>query len=341
MRQYKSHWFSKLSYNSVNCTDVLYPRALMAITVCLLSIAVATFSLLIGGSSSSDSTPNMQAVMYTVLHNLALPNFDDSQKVTERFILMLPGEVLNYYDYCPLSESVGEFNPDNYNSFPPDENSFRLSDTLPTFNPLGGGLTGKSLSTIYENILYTIDTSTSESDPFSQESYTSAIAYLTELVPDPEGKSAPNVSRYELYYQYQKAYYDTKLQVNEWFDGNKTKLKNNYAVYTTWYKENYDSLTGYVSSAYTQWLISGLKGPVEDKISLVDVKSERQVVEEARQAMRIEALPSLDGASKYYPVHFVPSNWYKYLLARYAILHIAHTVLYTHTCKSAVLDDVN
>lgn len=75
-------------------------------------------------------------------------------------------------------------------------------------------------------------------------------------------------------------------------------------------------MTAYTSAAYTRWLVSGLKGPVEDKISIVDVKSIRDEVEEARQTLRDTEEPSLDGGTKYYPTHFVPSNWYQYLLAK-------------------------
>ena len=261
----------------------------------------------------AERSKKIQASMYTIIHNLALPNFNENMDITERFILLLPGEVLDYYDYCPLSE----LKPNEYNDpdrLPPDENTFKLGDTVPTLNPLAGGTTGKSLATIYEDILYSINNSYSSSDVFESNEYTSAMNFLQTEVQDPENETAGNVTRYELYYHYKKMYYDTKLLVNEWLVGNKSQMSD-LSKYETWYHDNYETLTAYTSAAYTQWLVSGLKGTVEDKISVVDDKSIRTEVEEAKQILRDTEEPSLDGGSKYYPTHFVPSNWYQYLLA--------------------------
>lgn len=237
---------------------------------------------------------DMQRRLYSAIHDVALPNFSEGSDITERFIMLIPGEVLNYYDYCPLSEAHGEH--DDSDRLPPDENRFRLSDTVPNLNPLGGGLTGDSLSLIYENILYMIDTSSTVSDPFAQKSYSDSMKYLTTKITDPSDKNAPNISRYDLYYRYKTQYFTTRMQVKQWLDGNKTKLS--FAEYETWYHENYETLIAYTSAAYTQWMVSGEKGPVEDKLSMVDIKSLREVVEEAtsrRSAFlrwRIEVLPS-------------------------------------------------
>ena len=256
----------------------------------------------------------IQATMYKIIHELALPDFNEGGDITDRFILLMPGEVLNYYDYCPQSSlKPGEYSdPDR---LPSDENAFKLADTVPSLKPLAGEPTGMSLSNIYKNILYTINTGQSQSHIFDTPEYKSAIDYLHEMIADPENVTS-NTTRFELYYRYKKRYYDKRLQVKQWLAGNRSEIaKADLSQYETWFHENYDSLEAYTSAAYTHWLVSGLKGPVEDRISVVDVKSIREEVEEARQALRDTELPSLDGGSKYYPTHFVPSNWYQYLLA--------------------------
>ena len=266
----------------------------------------------VNAQTTTDRTKQIQATMYKIIHDLALPRFDESGDITDRFILLMPGEVLNYYDYCPESLlKPGEYSDSD--RLPSDENAFQLADTIPSLKSLAGAPTGKSLSTIYENVLYTIDTSQSESHIFDTMEYKSAIEYLEEQVPDPEN-IVSNTTRFELYYRYKKFYYDTKLQVKQWLIGNKTD-KTNFSQYEDWFHANYESLEAYTSAAYTQWLVSGLKGPVEDRISVVDVKSIREVVEEARRALRDTEEPSLDGGSTYYPTSFIPSNWYQYLLA--------------------------
>lgn len=249
--------------------------------VLMISITLSMFG---DGLSEPSQTEKAQARLYTVLHNLALPNFDPNRDVVERFILLIPGEVLDFEDYCPLSEKAQI--SQEYDRLPPDENLFRLSDTVPTLNPLGGGTTGKSLARIYEDVLYSLDTD-KLTDAFQQEGYKSAIEWLTTAVEDQLGKELPNITRYELYHRYQKEYFDTKQMVKTWFAGNRSSI-DDLQKYEIWYDENYDTLTAYSTSSYTRWMISGLKGPVEDKIASVDIKSLSQEVEEARRALEVE-----------------------------------------------------
>ena len=178
-------------------------------------------------AQTTDRSKKIQATMYTIIHDLALPHFEEGGEITDRFILLMPGEVLNYYDYCPESLlKPGEYS--NRDRLPSDENTFKLADTLPSL-ALFGEPTGKSLLTIYDNILYTIDTSNSQSLVFDTPEYKSAIKYLEEQVPDPENITS-NTTRFELYYRYKKFYYDTKLQVKQWLIGNKTEKNKFIAV---------------------------------------------------------------------------------------------------------------
>ncbi len=281
-------------------------------TAHMLAASITLLSLLIwGGMCDEDKAKHDEAVMYTILHDVALPNFDDTVPITERFILLMPGQVLNYYDYVPLNGSEPVFiNP---SQLPPDENSFRLSDTITTLNPLSGGTTGKTLSVVYNDIVYTINTTSIKNDPFKDEDYIAAITYLQEGVSDPANASAANVSRTELYQKYKVKYYGIKLDVQNWVNGNKTNLTE--IKYEVWFKATYTSLLALVSAAHSQWLVDGLKGEVEDKLSIVDIQSVRSQINAARGLLENEELPSRDGASTYYPVHYIPSNWYEYLLS--------------------------
>lgn len=258
----------------------------------------------------------MQRKLYTVIHDMALPRIHENTLVTERFILLEPGEVLNYYDYCPSEKlKPNEKGVIPSASLPPDENTFMLTDKLPNLNPLRGALTGKRLSTIYRDILYTIDTSAPGPNPLSTSEYHEAMEFLQESVADPK---APNDKQphFELYHRYEREYYDTVATVKHWLNKNKTEIERKNGNYETWYHENYEALTSHISAAYSQWLVNGQKSQVEEKIAVVDVKSARSEIEEARRILQQEQMPSMDGGSLYYPVHLEPGNWYEYLLAR-------------------------
>ena len=283
----------------------------------ILTISISCLGTGIADDRTGDRSTKIQAAMYSIIHNLALPNFEEGGNITERFILLMPGQVLDYFDYCPLQELSADENAAlDPSRLPPDENTFRLGDTVPTLNPLAGGTTGKKLSVIYDNILYLINTTYTSSDVFDYPDYVSAMHYLQMEQPDPENAFSGYVPRYELYYRYKTKYYITKVQVSTWLAGNLSKFGDDSSKYDTWYHENYESLTELVSAAYTQWLVIGEKGPVEDKLAVIDVKSIREEIEEARNTLQTLEEPSLDGETKYYPTHFVPSNWYESLLAR-------------------------
>lgn len=268
-------------------------------------------------STASEPTSSKH-VLFTALHDMALPRFTDDSGIpmTERFILLQPGKVLNYYDYCPS----GNLQPNERDRvppplLPPDENAFMLTDKLPAPNPLGGGLTGKSLSIIYHDILYAIDTSAPNLNSLNAE-YRTAMDFLETEVTDPKDPTSEKIPRFELYHRYEMEYYDTVSTVKRWIDNNKTAMNAKYEDYVTWHHNNYDTLMAHVSAAYSQWLVNGQKSEVEEKIAIVDTRSARKEIQEAKRALKNGELPSMDGGSVYYPVHLEPANWYEYLLAR-------------------------
>ena len=281
---------------------------LLAVTVGIAFICLCSEA---AGDDKSEESRHKQATLYKIIHDLALPNFDDKAPITDRFIMLMPGEVLDYFDYIPTSDA--NYTSRDPNSKPPEENLFTLSDTVPSLNPFAGVTTGKSLSTIYSNILYTIDTSYSTMDPTLKKSYTNSMAYLKERVSDPDAEiERKMVSRYALYSRYELAYVHEKQIAEKWKVGNKSSLS--VAEYDDWYSVNYELLQSRVEAAYYGWLITGQKISVEEKLSIIDVKSARQIVEDSKVTLRKEQKLNSDGGN-YYPVHFTPSNWYKYLLS--------------------------
>lgn len=277
-----------------------------------------------GEVEAGDKAKQDQLALFAVLRNLALPRKDDpNMSISERFIMLLPGVVLDYYDYCPLEKltpSEKDLIVPMSTRLPADENTFRLTDRVPDLNPLEGGLTGKSLSAIYRRVLYTMDTSApSDFNVLNTTEYTKAMEFLQEPVPDPKAPDKPKLPRFELYHRYQMEYYDTVARVKTWLHTNRTEIGRENRDYENWYHNNYQTLSAHMSAAYSQWLILGQKSQVEERIAMVDIHTPRTEIEEARRALQQEELPSMDGGTVYYPVHLDPGNWYEYLRTRLVV----------------------
>ena len=101
-----------------------------------------------------------QILLYRALHTFALPDSsvefgDDTQAVQQRFILQIPGQVLNPVDYDPGNAyREAQLNPNDgrpESNIPPrvQEANHFLADTIPAINPLSGGVTGDSFSRMY------------------------------------------------------------------------------------------------------------------------------------------------------------------------------------------------
>ena len=290
----------------------------MKFSVCILIVS-ALFLFHWTAGADDDKVKKDQLALYDVLHQMALPRLDDRKlPITTRFIMLLPGVVLNYYDYCP-TETLTQNEKDTLpfaTRIPSDEKTFRLTDEVPTINPLAGGRTGRSLSTIYRRTLYTMDTSAAtDTNILNSTEYAAAMEFLQTEVPDPKAPDS-KIPRFELYHRYQLEYYNTVSEIKKWLHTNRTEVGIKNRGYEAWYQENYPKLSAHMSAAYSQWLILGQKSQVEERISMVDIHTSRSEVEEARRALQQEELPSMDGGTVYYPVHLDPGNWYQYLVSK-------------------------
>lgn len=101
--------------------------------------------------------------LYKAIHHFALPTTNFTRPVNQRFILQIPGKVLNPADYHPGDEYEKFLkNPHKMQKevqIPPMimEKMFQLSDAVPGTDTLSGGETGYSLARIYESVLGTMD----------------------------------------------------------------------------------------------------------------------------------------------------------------------------------------
>lgn len=264
--------------------------------------------------SGLESVAKKLSQLYTTIRNVALPQSDTN---SQRLVMLMPGKVLNYYDYFPGSayEAAME-RPDHTGtqvSIPVRvmENMFALADAVPGIDPLHGAETGESLAIIYKNILdWTQIKGFNEKTQDEKKHFLLAVEYLSQTVPDPFNVSV-NVTRFHLYRRAEDAYNAKRLEMEDIIAGNRSAKQAD--EFERWFQRNYPSLNARVEAAYTEWLVFGEKEIVELYKSYLDVQAPGIDLEEARMALRASGVISLDRSRTIYPVSFVPSNWFRYL----------------------------
>ena len=306
--------------------DLDFPK--MRVQVCV--VLVFLFGLAEGQSSPEQAvvseveqkSTDTLAKLYATIRSVALPDPREdatgNEPISQRLVLLLPGKVLNYYDYFPGNAYEASLeNPDHGGqqvTIPPRvmENMFALADVIPGVYPLRGSETGESMAVIYDDILNKMQVKGfNEKTQAEKERYVVAIDYLAEEIPDPLNVTQ-NVTRFQLYRRSQDLYNERRLEMEETIA---EKRKNLPAIeYEYWFQRNYPSLNSKVEGAYTEWLIFGQKEIVELYKSYLDVESPGIDLEKARMALRASGVSSLDRSKTIFPVSFVPSNWYRYLV---------------------------
>ena len=98
---------------------------------------------------------------------------------------------------------------------------FRLADIVPVVNPVKGGETGESFSELYEKALRLMDIrSFDKMSKEEHERYNKSIAYLAEVIQDPQNFTN-NVTRFALYARLRKKYvsqlFGSSLLYNSFF----------------------------------------------------------------------------------------------------------------------------
>ena len=147
------------------------PDSTLQITILILAIA----TLCIVNLAFGDTTATKPAVeakiifnenqikLYDALRHFALPDLDYDSNIQQRFILQVPGKMLNPIDFYPGQEYVDYLNkPENHMErvdIPQQviERMFYLVDVVPGAHPVAGETTGNSFARLYESILDNLD----------------------------------------------------------------------------------------------------------------------------------------------------------------------------------------
>lgn len=287
----------------------------------------AILALSLAGKSDEDrkkAVENSKRILldlYVTLRNIAFPEFPlTSGTITERFVLISPGKVLNFWDYYPGNDYERSLLRQNSSAekgiIPPSvmEKWFDIADIVLGPNPIAGGISGKSMSTIYETIISQMELLGLTSKSSKAESrYNEGRNYLTSVVQDPEDPSI-NATRLALYKRYQDLYTQRQLEMEQKID--EARNSRSSLDYELWFQRTYPSMQMRVEGAYTQWLVFGEKEKVELYKAYMDVASSGSEVEKAKMSLRSSGVMSLDRTRTIYPVSFEPGNWYKYLLPK-------------------------
>ena len=332
----KTHFLiaSVANFSRLTLTRSLSERSMKHLKLLLLVFTTTTILVVIKaqGADDDDAGKDMpdvnkdgdinrmkknQIALYEALHHFALPGVDISKPVKQRFILQIPGKVLNPMDYYP-GKDYEEYLKNPHSSskeiqIPPMvmERMFQLSDVVPGAHPLTGGETGDSLARKYENILGTMDVvDFAELTAKGKNVYDESLDKLLEPLPDPDN-SGSEVPLLQLYSKFQKAYHDEQKKMEKEIKTQQSELSA--VEYQDWFKTNFHILNAQVEGAYTQWLLHGRKHLVESYIAHFDITSSGEILEDARVKMRSSRFSSLDRSQIVYPVSFTPSNWYEYL----------------------------
>lgn len=260
------------------------------------------------------------ADLYLTMRTIAFPKSPyDSTTANNRFVLMSPGKVLNYYDYYPGDAYAASIKAKNMTApetlVPPSvmEKWFDVADVV-VGGDLNSGTTGKQFSVIYETILSQMSIKNFKQLYVDAEArYNEAKTYLTEPIQNPVNLTQ-NTTRMFLYSLYQEEYAQRRLDLEETV--NDARKRYTSLEYELWFQRNYKLLNAKVESAYTKWLVFGQKDLVELYKTYMDTTSAGAELEDARVIMRASGVDSLDRTRTIYPVSFEPSNWYEYLLPK-------------------------
>ena len=263
-----------------------------------------------------DMYKDSQIKLYDALRHHVLPDLDYDSNLQQRFILQVPGKLLNSRDFYPGKDYMVYLgDPENYMKkvdIPQHvmERMFYLVDVIPGAHPVTGETTGHSLARLYESILDNLDqVGFDDQSENTKQLYYEALDKLIELVPDPENSS--QIPLFDLYTKLKKAYHNEQQKVDKTFREKKTQLETE--DYQLWLERNYHILDAQIETAYQRWLLYGQKQLTENYLSHLDVASSENPLEKARLALRLSGSISEDWSHRVYPVSLSPSNWFRHL----------------------------
>ena len=288
--------------------------AIVTVTVCI-NIALGDTMATKPNVETMDTFKENQIKLYDALRQFALPDLNYDSYSRQRFILQVPGKVLNPVDFYPGREYTEHINNlENYTEkvdIPQHvmERMFDLVDVIPGAHPVTGETTGYSLARLYESILDNLDqVGFDDLSEHEKKLYSEASDKLVELVLDPDNSS--QVSRFQLYIKLQKAYHNKQQKLERTMREKRMQLDaENYKV---WLERNYHILDVQVETAYKRWLLYGQKYLTESYLARLDVSAEKSI-EKAHLPLKLSGFMSQDWSRKMYTVSLSPSNWFRHL----------------------------
>ena len=311
----------------VNKTYYLNMKTTLFVLIVFYTLITVSGAEKVSGSDQNQSEAAKKSAkifidLYLTLRNAAFPNSPYSPSVTvhNRLVLMLPGKVFDYDDYNPgdlytaSMKAKNMSDPQSLVSPSVMEKWYDIADVVVGGDLNSGVTSGRSLSTIYRNVLSQMTVKDFEhSYKDAEAKYGKAMDFLTESIHNPDNLTE-QTTRMKLYHDYREEYAKQRSRMENAISNahqNKTSLE-----YEHWFRRNFPLLNARAENAYTKWLVFGQKEQVEMYTKYLGKSSASDALNEARITLEASGVLSMDHTRMIYPVSFEPSNWYEYLLTK-------------------------
>ena len=250
------------------------------------------------------------------LHTNIAENIAPLASGCQHLVLFTVGQILHLDDYTPgryFDGSVRTVRPRAM------ENMFNLVDIIPEATSIVGSTHhGRSLAKTYESLVEQLQVSYDDMDPIT---LTEARSFLQEKVEDLGGELTGPTPRLMLYFHYKKQYHRVKLEVEVSKEKQQKRLSS--ISYITWLERNAFTLDGLVNDSYTKWEVFGSRTDVERRLTKLNLQDRSEPLENARALLEAARRRSkYHHEQSFYPVKFIPENWYKLLDNRYVMAGI-------------------
>ena len=245
--------------------------------------------------------------LYHQLHTNIAENIAPLASGHQHLALSTVGQILHPDDYTPgryFDGSVRTIRPRAM------ENMFNLVDIIPEATSIVSNFKhGRLLAKMYESLVEQLQVSYNDMDPMT---LTEARNFLQEKVDDLGGELTGSIPRLMLYFHYKKQYHRVKLEVETAKDKQQKRLSSR--SYITWLERNAFTLDGLVNDSYTKWEVFGNRTEVERRLTKLNLQDRSEPLENARALLEATKRRSrYHQEQSFYPVKFIPENWYKLL----------------------------
>eukprot|EP00808_Paulinella_micropora_P012513 g79059.t1 len=220
---------------------------------------------------------------------------------------------------------------------------FSIADEMFTPTQITGGPTGNSLATMYKLVLDELTESTDYPADAYKKRRESIIKELAKEYDGPKGK----MSLREIHEYYLNKYVETKTKMQEKLNKKKNEARlmmtpkpnplDNVPVIGLLFDNDKelnkalstkdalmdqipilnDEIHQTLNSAWKDLIIEGRHHEVMSMLSILDVQSPGELLQETKDRMRNTGISSLDGTEVTYPVWFQPRDWASHLSTKF------------------------